>query len=431
MVNKSTKGSNILPEFQKYLLDKQLVPENRASFYAYWVKRFLSYAGKHKMSVTEYQETAVEAFLQEMKTDSRIKEWQPRQAEDALKLYYFHYLGQSGTLSSVSASMDFPTALAEVSRIIRLKHYSYSTERTYIQWVERFFAFAKGSGREHPDDITSGDFRDFLTHLALKQNVAASTQNQAFNAVLFLFRNVLNKELEEIDASVRAKRGPRLPVVLTMDEVKRIFAVMEGSNRMIAELLYGSGLRLMELARLRVHDIDFGANTIFVRSGKGDKDRSTVLPEAVKKQLEEHLEKVKALHKKDLEAGHGEVFMPDAISGKYPDAAKEWGWQYVFPAANLSVDPRSGVVRRHHISDTAIQSAIKVAVKKAGIVKHATVHTLRHSFATHLLINGVNIREVQDLLGHKHVETTMIYTHVLRNMGNAPKSPLDVLYSEK
>jgi integron integrase len=260
---------------------------------------------------------------------------------------------------------------------------------------------------------------------------ASSTQNQAFNAILFLFRNVLGKEIGDLSNTVRAKRGLKLPVVFSVDEIKSLFAHMSGKSLLIAELLYGSGLRLMELARLRVKDIDFDANTIFVRSGKGDKDRSTVLPEAVKEKLRKHLKEVKALHEHDLTKGYGEVFLPDALSRKYPNMGKEWAWQYVFPSAKLSVDPRSGKIRRHHISDTAIQDSIKNALSKAGIPKHASVHTLRHSFATHLLQSGVNIREVQSLLGHKSIETTMIYTHVLRNMSNAPQSPLDALYLSK
>lgn len=276
--------------------------------------------------------------------------------------------------------------------------------------------------------MSSVDFKNFLSHLALKQRVSSSTQNQAFNAILFLFRQVLGKETSDLGDTVRAKRGQKLPVVLTGNEVGQLFSHMIGTNLLIAELLYGAGLRLMELARLRVQDIDFDMDTIFVRSGKGDKDRSTMLPAAVKERLRDHLKKVKALHDKDLAAGHGAVFLPDALERKYPKAAKEWGWQYVFPSSKPSVDPRSGKVGRHHISDKSIQLALRDALRQAGIVKHATVHTLRHSFATHLLQNGVNIREVQSLLGHKNVETTMIYTHVLRDMKNAPQSPLDVLY---
>jgi integron integrase len=234
-----------------------------------------------------------------------------------------------------------------------------------------------------------------------------------------------------MSGTVRAKRGKKLPVVLSVDEVRALFSHLSGKGLLIGKLLYGSGLRLMELARLRVKDVDFEANLIFVRSGKGDNDRTTILPASVRSELSVQLERVKALHEKDLAAGYGEVYLPDAIGRKYPKAGKEWGWQYVFPSSRLSVDPRSGKIRRHHLTDKAIQFIIGKAVKKAGIAKHATVHTLRHSFATHLLMNGVNIREVQNLLGHKSVETTMIYTHVMRDMKNAPQSPLDTLYGNR
>ncbi len=242
---------------------------------------------------------------------------------------------------------------------------------------------------------------------------------------------MLGQDIGNLGDTVRAKRGTRLPVVLTTDEVKALFSGMSGTSLLIAQVLYGSGLRLMELARLRVKDIDFGMQIITVRSGKGDNDRTTVLPESVRDRLRVHIEKVKALHEKDLASGHGEVYLPEALERKYPKTGKEWGWQYVFPSSRLSVDPRSGKIRRHHISEDIVQTAIANAVKKAGIVKHVSVHTLRHSFATHLLQSGVNIREIQELLGHKNVETTMIYTHVLRDMTNAPQSPLDALYNNR
>jgi integron integrase len=273
--------------------------------------------------------------------------------------------------------------------------------------------------------------KDFLSYLALTKRVSSSTQNQAFNALLFLFRDVLKKELGDLSKTVRAKRGQKLPVVLSPEEIQELFKNVTGLNLLIIQLLYGSGLRLLELARLRVKDLDFGQNLIFVRGSKGDKDRTTILPQSVKSILEKHLDGTKKLHDKDLAEGYGEVYLPDALERKYPNAPKEWGWQYVFPASKLSVDPRSGKVRRHHIAEKTIQNAVKEAVKKAGIVKHASVHTLRHSFATHLLMNGVNIREIQNLLGHKHVETTMIYTHVIRDIVNVPKSPLDSLYTNK
>lgn len=424
-------NKNILLEFQKFLLERKLAPEKNIPFLAYWVSRFLGFARRNERMATEYHEATVQEFIEGLRSDKRTLDWQPRQAEDALRLYYFNYLGKTGgQAASVKQSMDVDSALNETKRLIRLKHYSYSTERTYLQWIERFFSYALTSEDIKIEDLSSADFKNFLSHLALKQRVSSSTQNQAFNAILFLFRHVLGKETGDLSGTVRAKRGLKLPVVLSVDEVKRLFEQMTGAYRLIAELLYGAGLRLMELARLRVQDIGFDSNTIFVRSGKGDKDRSTILPSALREVLADHLKKVKAIHDKDLGLGHGEVFLPDALCRKYPNAAKEWKWQYVFPSANLSVDPRSGKVRRHHISDKGIQNAIGKAVKEAGIVKHATVHTLRHSFATHLLMSGVNIREIQALLGHKNVETTMIYTHVLRDMTNAPQSPLDALYKE-
>src|SRR4030042_110173 len=429
----SKDGMELLPQFQKFLLARKLVPEKNIRFFAYWVSRFLEFSRKHEYPSTAYQESAVLEFLDILRKDRRVLDWQPRQAEDAIKLYYFHYLKKEGSQLFAGISLnDISGILKETRRLIRLKHYSYSTERTYLQWIERFFNYALQTRNSRKiSDIASEDFKNFVSHLALKQKVSSSTQNHAFNAIVFLFRNVLGKEIGDLGKTVRAKRGQKLPVVFSVDEVKSLVAHMSGKSLLIAELLYGSGLRLMELARLRVKDIDFDANTIFVRSGKGDKDRSTVLSVAVKEKLREHLKEVKALHGHDLTKGYGEVFLPDALSRKYPNMGKEWAWQYVFPSAKLSVDPRSGKVGRHHISDTAIQDSIKNALNRAGIPKHASVHTLRHSFATHLLQSGVNIREVHSLLGHKNVETSMVYTHVLRNMSNAPQSPLDVLYDDK
>ncbi|MHC1624516.1 MAG: integron integrase [Methermicoccaceae archaeon] len=325
---------------------------------------------------------------------------------------------------------DCACAIYTMRDAMRVKHYAYRTERSYIDWIKRFYFYVIKVKKKdiQKQELDSSDVRDYLSFLAVKQRVSSSTQNQAFNALLFFFRNVLKVELEGLGKTVRAKRGPRLPVVLTVEEVQELFTQVKDKNRLILQLLYGSGLCLMELARLRVKDIDFHLNLILVRSSKGDKDRATILPECVKKDLSAHLEKVKALHQKELGAGYGEVYLPDALARKYPRAGKEWGWQYVFPSLRLFVDPRSGKIRRHHINEKSIQNTMKNAVRNAGIVKHATVHTLRHSFATHLLMDEVNIREIQDLLGHKNIETTMVYTHVLRSMSNAPRSPLDNLY---
>jgi len=424
--------SDMLPEFQKFLLDKKLAPVKNVPFYAYWVSRFLDYARRRELSVIEYQEFAVLEFMNSLKSDSHVLDWQHRQANDSLRLYYFHYLSKTNTRSvKAVASEDISEIIQETKRLIRLKHYSYSTERTYIQWIERFLEYAVQTAKKKVPDADASDFKNFISHLAVKKRVSASTQNQAFNAILFFFRYVLGKETGNLADTVRAKRGQKLPVVFSIEEVRRLLACMEGKGLLIVGLIYGAGLRLMELARLRVKDIDLDLNTITVRSGKGDKDRTTVLPAAVKASIKEHLHEVKKLHENDLSKGYGEVHLPDALSRKYPNAGKEWAWQYVFPATKLSVDPRSGRVGRHHISDTAIQEMVKKAIQKSGIPKQASVHTLRHSFATHLLMNGVNIREVQELLGHKNVETTMIYTHVLRDMTNAPKSPLDILLRQE
>jgi len=428
----SAKKSDILPEFQAFLRNKKIVPEKNVFFYALWAGKYFIFARKKQISSDEYQETAVIEFIEALKAESNISDWQIRQAHDSIRSYYFHYRGFKPDHLSMVKSTDFaPELLKEAQRLIRLKHYSYSTEKTYLQWIKRFLEYVRQTGKKETSAmLESADCKNFLSHLPLNERVSSSTQNQAFNAILFLFRNVLCKDMADLAQTVRAKRGQKLPVVFSMEEVKRLLTCINGKDLLVAGLLYGSGLRLMELARLRVKDIDMDLNTLTVRSGKGDKDRTTILPAAVKDQLQEHLNVVKKLHEKDLSLGHGEVHLPDALNRKYPAAGKEWAWQYVFPASNLSVDPRSGLVHRHHISDSVIQEMIKKAIKKAGIPKHGSVHTLRHSFATHLLMNGVNIREVQELLGHKNVETTMIYTHVMRDMSHAPKSPLDALLAE-
>jgi len=423
---------SILPDFQAFLMSSKLVPEKHIPYYAHWASNFLDFCNKDTQSD---HKKLVQEFMDSLKKDKDIPDWQIRQAHEAVQLYLANFKGKvaSDTVSlstgTIATGSDIPQIINEMKRIIRLKHYSYSTERSYLDWAKRFFRYVHET-KGNDALFVSDDIKQYLSHLAIKQLVSASTQNQAFNALLFLFRDVLGQDVGNLGDTVRAKRGTRLPVVLTADEVKALFSAMSGTGLLMAQVLYGSGLRLMELARLRVQDIDFDGNTITVRSGKGDNDRTTVLPDMVKERLRAHLEKVKALHEKDVAAGYGEVYLPDALAKKYTNAGKEWGWQYVFPSARLSVDPRRGKIRRHHISGTAIQSAIANAVKKAGIVKHATVHTLRHSFATHLLMSGVNIREVQSLLGHKSVETTMVYTHVLRDMKNAPQSPLDALYKQ-
>jgi len=422
------RQQDILPAFQVFLRTRRSVPEKNIPFYAWWASRFLAFGNKNEHLPLDIR---IEQFLKEIQLNKPLADWQLRQAEEAVRLYVNQFsAGNAAVLSPNNPSetshdaRDPESALAGMRELIRLKHLAYSTEQTYLDWARRFFAYIAQRGRK---DVRAEDARDFLSYLALNRRVSSSTQNQAFNALLFLFREILKIEMKGLESTIRAKRGQRLPVVLSVAEVQALLGRMTGTPLLIARILYGAGLRLMELARLRVQDIDFDGGMIFVRGGKGDKDRSTILPEAVRDDLRAHLEKVKTLHERDLAEGHGEVFLPEALERKYPNAGRQWNWQYVFPSERLSVDPRTGAVRRHHMSDKSIQNALRTAVKKAGIVKHASVHTLRHSFATHLLMNGVNIREVQDLLGHKHVETTMIYTHVMRDMTKGPKSPLDLL----
>ena len=312
--------------------------------------------------------------------------------------------------------------LDQVRDRIRMKHYSIRTEQAYASWIKRFILF---HNKKHPKDMGKQEIESFLTHLALDLNVASSTQNQAFNAILFLYNQVLHQPLEDTISAVRAKKPRRLPTVMTNDEALAVLSALSGIHQLMAKLLYGSGLRLMECIRLRVKDIDFGMNQIMVRDGKGKIDRVTMLPESVNSDLKEHLKRVKTIHDNDLNRGYGRVFLPYALGRKYPNADREWGWQYVFPSSSLSKDPRTGATRRHHVHESSLQKAVKKAVRLVRISKPASCHTFRHSFATRLLENGYDIRTVQELLGHKGVNTTMIYTHVLNKGGRAVTSPLD------
>jgi len=318
--------------------------------------------------------------------------------------------------------LNSPRLLDQVRDRLRVKHYSIRTEQTYVDWIRRYIFF---HDKRHPKDMGAEDVEAFLTHLAVAGKVAAATQNQAKSALLFLYREVLAIQLPWLENITQAKAPKRLPVVLTVSEVQSLLLHLKGTHLLIASLLYGGGMRLMEAVRLRVKDVEFSQHEILVREGKGFKDRVTMLPEAVVATLKAHLVKVKVLHDEDLAQGYGEVYLPFALGKKFPTAGHEWGWQYVFPSKNLSTDPRSGKTRRHHVDEKGVQRAVKQAVRDAEIVKPATPHTLRHSFATHLLQSGYDIRTVQELLGHSDVSTTMIYTHVLNKGGKGVMSPLD------
>jgi integron integrase len=315
-----------------------------------------------------------------------------------------------------------PRLLDQLRDQIRLKHYSIRTEQVYCEWVKQFIRF---HNYRHPEEMGAAELEAFLSDLAVRRNVAASTQNQALAALLFLYKQVLKLDLPWLGEVVRAKKPVRLPVVLTVTEVQQVLAHLQGELWLAGSLLYGSGMRLMEVLRLRVKDVDFARHEILVRDGKGMKDRVTLLPQCLFTPLKQHLQTVRAVHQQELAAGRGDVYLPFALAKKYPKAPTDWAWQYVFPAAGLSVDPRSGAVRRHHLDEKRLQRAFKGAIQAASIHKLATPHTLRHSFATHLLESGQDIRTVQELLGHADVKTTQIYTHVLNRGGLGVISPLD------
>lgn len=314
--------------------------------------------------------------------------------------------------------------LDQIRNAIRRKHYSISTEKSYVDWVKRFILF---HGKRHPNTLGKNEITQYLNHLANDRQVAASTQNQALSALVFLYKEVLNKEFGWLNKLDYAKKPERLPVVFSQSEVKLVLSCLDGVFWIVGNLLYGSGLRLMESLRLRVQDIDFSYNQLMIRDGKGKKDRITVLPKMLLNPLKHQINKVSLIHKIDIQEGFGNVYLPFALEKKYPTANRDLSWQYVFPADKKTLDPRTGVMRRHHIGRGQVQRAVKSAVKLSKIPKHATCHTLRHSFATHLLEAGYDIRTIQDLLGHKDVSTTMIYTHVTKKGGRGIQSPADFL----
>ena len=419
-----------LQQFGEYLLRARLVREKTAPHFVRWVRHFLS-----RPATDEPLADQVRRFCEELERGGRCQDWQVSQAEQALRIYFVNYLKRAewhrkpaSAVVDDQGRIDPVAALQQLRERVRTRHYSYRTECSYADWVRRFLDYlAKRQDAPRPR-VASESVRDYLTHLAVRQRVSASTQNQAFCALLFLCRELLGVELEGLSRSVRAKPGERLPVVLSMPETAALLGALRGTPRLMAALIYGGGLRVSECSKLRVKDLDFEQGLVFVRGGKGGKDRSTLLAQAGREELRAHLQRSQALHLADRASGLAGVWMPDALERKYPAAARELAWFWVFPSRNLSSDPRTGVVRRHHISDSVVQKAVKAAAIEARIHKPVSVHTLRHSFATHLLLNGVDIRQIQEYLGHVNVETTMVYTHVVKDLRNPATSPLDMLH---
>ncbi len=407
-----------IEDYNNYLQLKGFVSEKHIPFYAGWVNRFLHFCNID--FGREADEKLVEKFLAHI--GKNHPQWQVDQAKEAVSLYLFYVKKGKATPLPKSPhwNTQWVTAAEMMKRMLRLKQLSYRTEQSYMSWLRRFYKYLRP---QSPQNLDDSHIKDFLSFLASERRVAKSTQNQAFNALLFFYRHVLEKEVGSIAQVVRARKGRRLPVVLTYEKVLQLIDGLQGVYQLMAQIIYGGGLRLNECVRLRVKDIEFEKNTLMIRGAKGDKDRQTLLPESIQPVLQKHLQQVRKLYEKDRETNVGGVFLPGALARKYPNADKEWIWYWVFPSARLSVDPRANVVRRHHMSSSNLQKAIKKASK--GINNKVSVHTLRHSFATHLLEDGYDIRTIQQLLGHASLQTTMIYTHVAQKNRLGVISPLD------
>jgi len=358
-----------------------------------------------------------------LELSQKYEKWQVEQADKALKLYEYFVRTSSRDFSFQRGNKTaWLEALEKAHTALRRKHYSYRTEKTYVDWIKRLADYVN---YKSPSEVSGEDFQDFLTYLAVEKRVSPSTQNQALNALVFFYRYVLEKEIDPYIDAVKARERRRLPVVLSREEVERVLSLLEAPYYLICALMYGGGLRVSEVVRLRIKDIDFEQGLLIVYSGKGDQDRVTVLPKKLIPKLQEHLSEVRKTYEQDRKAGVAGVSLPYALEKKYPHAGEEWGWFWVFPSKDLSIDPRTQTVRRHHLHSSAVQRAFKKALKMAGIEKPATVHSLRHSFATHLLEAGYDIRTIQELLGHKSLKTTMIYTHIVGKRITGVISPFD------
>lgn len=413
----------ILEKFKIFLTTKQLVHDKQIPFYLRWVASYSAFCEKSASPL--HDDSQLATFLHALAKTK--EEWQVKQAREAIRIFHF-FLSQkqsqeAGNVVAPDSQAAWMQLAQQLREALRLRHRSIRTEKAYLQWLRSFYVFLNG---KEPQDIGSPDVKRFLSHLALERNVSASTQNQAFSALLFFFRNILDRELDDVSETVRAETRRRLPVVLSKQEIQRIFSHLDGVYALMARLIYGCGLRVQECISLRVKDIDFEQGFLVVRSGKGDKDRLTILPDSLKADLRTHLMEVKQVFELDSIRDDAEgVSLPYALEKKYPNAGKEWGWYWVFPAATLSADPRSQKRRRHHAHVSNLQKRFKEAVRAADTIPNASVHTLRHSFATHLLERGYDIRTIQELLGHSNLQTTMIYTHVAGRNILGVVSPLD------
>jgi integron integrase len=413
--------------FSEFLRETHQVSLSRIQDYVKWVQL---YQQRLKTSCTLSENDAVSPspFLEWVAT--KYEKQHVAEARHAVQLFWYysqkHLKGSQNPSRGLGSTPTLPAGvlLDRLSKLMRLEHLSFRTEKTYLGWATRFLVFA---GRTPGSIPTLDQFKCFLAHLAVDRKVAAATQRQAFNALLYLFRRVLDIPIQGLECVARARMGKRLPVILTVEEVRRILGCLQGTNQLMATLIYGAGLRLEECMSLRIKDLDFGRNCLTIRHGKGNKDRETVLPEKLLDSIKVHLEKIRRLYDKDRSEGVPGVWLPGALSEKYPGAAIEWGWFWVFPSEKLSIDPRATTVRRYHSYPSSFQRAFKLAVARSGVVKQATIHTLRHSFATHLIEKGYDIRTIQELMGHSDVSTTMIYTHVATKNKLGVTSPADSL----
>ncbi|MEW6080099.1 MAG: integron integrase [Thermodesulfobacteriota bacterium] len=407
--------------FRHFLESGRIVSEKSIPYYINWVNRFLAFRGQPLEG--DIQNNEIQRFLNDLQ--KKYEDWQVTQAEEAIRLYGY-YQSRREKVEPAGQSLNnealWRKYAAQMKTILRLKHMSYATEKTYFSWLRSFYSFL---GKMNPDQLESAHVMRFLSFLAVERKVSRSTQNQALNALLFFFRHGLEKDLGDIRGAVRSSNKQSLPVVLSQGEVNRLLGKLDGVHLLMAKTIYGSGIRNNECLQLRIKDLDFERECLTVRAGKGDKDRQTLLPGSLVDPLRRHLENIRDIFETDRRNNVPGVYMPGALERKYPSASVSWEWFWVFPASALSVDPVTRIVRRHHIHPSGLQKAIKAATRSAGIHKKVNVHTLRHSFATHLLESGYDIRTIQELLGHSSVKTTMIYTHVAQKNRLGVKSPLD------